>query len=74
MCLIYVNFFEVNDVGEVILENYDYIFRVISECISCNFNVIGLLLSMICVKVKFFGVIEYLLDNCYVLFFNMNYG
>lgn len=49
MCLIYVNFFEFNDVGEVILDNYDYIFRVICECISCSFIIIGFLLSMICV-------------------------
>lgn len=73
-CLIYANFFEANDAGEVILENYDHIFRAISECTSCSFNKTGPLLIMICAKVKFPGEIEYLLDSRYVPSFNMNDG
>lgn len=70
ICLIYVNFFEENDVEKVIKNNYDFIFRVIRECISCNFYNIEVYLSMICVDVKIFGDIEVFLDSRCILFLN----
>lgn len=70
ICLIYVNFFEENDVEKIIKQNYDFIFSVIRECMSCNFYIVDFLLSMICVEVKYFEKIEFLFNSCYILFLN----
>lgn len=73
ICKIYVDFFEENDLEKVIKQNYDNIFRVIRECISCNFNNIDVFLSMLCYEVKQFEKIEIVLDECEVLFLNKKY-
>ncbi|XP_052702133.1 sacsin-like, partial [Crassostrea angulata] len=70
-CLIYANFFESNDAGEVILDNYDHISRAIRECTSCSFITTGSLLSMICAQVKCPRKIEFLLNSRCVPNLNM---
>lgn len=73
ICKIYVDFLDENDLEKVIKQNYDNIFRVIRECISCNFNNIDVFLSMLCYEVKQFEKIEIVLDECEVLFLNKKY-
>lgn len=73
MCKIYVDFFKENDIEKVVKWNYYNIFRVIRECIGCNFNNIDVFMSMFCYEVNQFERIEIILDDYEVLFLNKKY-